>query len=232
MIKIKLCGLQKEEDILCANDLKTDYIGFVFAKNSRRCVSPKQAVRLKALLHPDIKAVGVFVDAKPNEISELVKCGTIDLIQLHGSENEEYIQQLRKIPLSGTGKTIPKIIKAFRMGAENAGRMDCGTKGSFRDGERKDRSVEKLLDQIHRTSADFILLDSSDPGSGRSFDRSILKSIQRDYFLAGGLHAENVGEILKTVQPFGVDVSSGVESNGSKDPAKMKRFVEAVRNIR
>lgn len=96
MTKIKLCGIKRKFDIDFVNELKPDYIGFVFAKKSKRYIAPKEAEALRKRLHTDIAAVGVFVDADIEVIVELVKKGVIDVIQLHGNEDEAYISTLRK----------------------------------------------------------------------------------------------------------------------------------------
>lgn len=108
MTKIKLCGLSRICDIETANELKPEYIGFVFAKKSKRYVSPAKAAELKKLLLPEIKAVGVFVNESPEFIAELMQKGTIDMAQLHGDEDETYISRLRLL-------TDKPIIKAFQI---------------------------------------------------------------------------------------------------------------------
>lgn len=108
MTKIKLCGISRPCDVEAANALKPEYIGFVFAKNSRRCVSPDKASALKQLLSPEIKAVGVFVNEKPENIAELLNGRIIDAVQLHGNEDEAYIERLRT-------RTDKPIIKAFQI---------------------------------------------------------------------------------------------------------------------
>ena len=108
MTKIKLCGLSRPCDIEAANELKPEYIGFVFAKGSRRYVSPETASGLKQLLSPEIKAVGVFVNEKPETIAGLLNSGIIDMAQLHGEEDEAYIRQLRRL-------TEQPIIQAFQI---------------------------------------------------------------------------------------------------------------------
>lgn len=110
-IRIKLCGLTRPCDIEAVNDLRPDYIGFVFAKKSRRYVSPKQAAELKSLLRPGILAVGVFVDEEIERITGLLSSGVIDLAQLHGGEDETYIERMRE-------RTDRPIIKAFRVEVE------------------------------------------------------------------------------------------------------------------
>ncbi len=108
MTKIKLCGLSRPYDIDAANELRPEYIGFVFAGKSKRYVTPEKAKELKQLLVPEIQAVGVFVNENPEIVSCLLNNGIIDLAQLHGSEDEGYIKQLRKL-------TDKPIIKAFRI---------------------------------------------------------------------------------------------------------------------
>ena len=110
MTKIKLCGLSREEDIDTANALGPDYIGFVFAKKSRRAVSPETAGRLRARLSPGIRAVGVFVREDCRVVAELLDRGIIDLAQLHGGEDEAYVRTLRRL-------TDKPLIQAFRIGS-------------------------------------------------------------------------------------------------------------------
>ncbi len=108
MIKIKLCGLSRTSDITAANELRPEYIGFVFAPKSRRYVSDEKAKELKCLLAPEIKAVGVFADDMPEHIVECLEQGLIDIVQLHGNEDKDYITRLKQM-------TDKPIIKAFRI---------------------------------------------------------------------------------------------------------------------
>lgn len=197
MTKIKLCGLSRQCDIEWANELKPDYIGFVFWSKSKRNVSPEKAKELKALLSPDIKAVGVFVNEPVQNVAKLLNNNIIDIAQLHGSEDEEYISKLRTL-------TNKPIIKAFLLKSKD-------------DAQKAEKST-----------ADHILLDSG-MGTGKGFDRSLLKNISRPYFLAGGLYPENVADAIETLSPFAVDVSSGIETDNFKDKNKMAAFVKAVR---
>ena len=197
--KIKICGLTRLEDIEAANALLPDYIGFVFWERSKRNVTKEQAKELKSRLDSRIKAVGVFVDAEIDFIADLVSCGIIDVAQLHGSEDEDYISQLRE-RIGGA-----EIIKAFNI-----------------------NKIESF-DEAEKSSADHIMIDSG-KGSGITFDWSKLERLKRPYFLAGGLSTENISEVLASIKPFAVDVSSGVETDGLKDSTKMKRFVESVRS--
>lgn len=197
MTKIKFCGLSRICDIENVNELKPDYVGFVFAPKSRRYVTYEKAAELKSRLSPEIKAVGVFVNEYPQNIAELLHNGDIDMAQLHGDEDEAYIAQLRLM----TDKTI---IKAFRV------------------------ETSDDIEMANQSGADYVMLDSG-AGSGTVFDWELLKSIRRPYFLAGGLDIDNVTCVLKTLNPFAVDVSSGIETNGSKDKAKMAAFAAVVR---
>lgn len=108
MTKIKFCGLSRACDIEAANELQPAYVGFVFAPQSRRYVTPENAAGLRRLLDPGIKAVGVFVNERPEAIARLLECGTIDLAQLHGQEDEAYLDRLRRL-------TDQPIIQAFRV---------------------------------------------------------------------------------------------------------------------
>lgn len=197
MTKIKLCGLSRSCDIEAANQLKPDYIGFVFAPKSKRYVTYRKAAELKSRLSPEIKAVGVFVNECPQETAKLLKNGIIDMVQLHGGEAEDDIVRLRRL-------TDRPIIKAFR--------------------------IETAYDikAANQSTADYILLDSG-AGTGTVFDWSLANSIGRPYFLAGGLDADNVADAVKALRPFAVDVSSGIETDGLKDKAKMAAFIAAVR---
>ncbi len=121
MTKIKLCGLKRAEDIQAANRLKPDFIGFVFASKSKRCVTPEQAAGLKAMLDPDITAVGVFVNEAPETVANLLNSGVIDIAQLHGTEDEDYLSELRQL----TGKPL---IKAFRIRSRDD--LDAAEKSS------------------------------------------------------------------------------------------------------
>ena len=198
MTRIKLCGMMRESDIETVNRLKVDYVGFVFAKKSKRCVTPELAKTLKERLDPSIRSVGVFVDEEKKLVSGLLREGIIDLAQLHGSESDAYVVDLKKI-------SEKPVIRAFRV-----------------------KSAADLSEAAE-CSADYILLDAG-AGDGEVFDWEILKGFDRPFFLAGGLCPENVSEAVRRIRPFGVDVSSGIETDGKKDSEKMKSFTEAVRN--
>lgn len=199
MTKIKLCGIQRYEDIDVVNELLPDYIGFVFAKKSKRFISYDMAKALKKRLDKRVKAVGVFVNESIENIIYLVRNDIIDLIQLHGDEDSDYISKLKKYV------NIP-VIKAFRIKCKDD------------------------INALYKEGSDFILLDAG-AGEGKTLDESILKDFKGDYFLAGGLSPDNISEKINTLHPFGVDVSSGIETDGKKDADKMRKFVKLVREV-
>jgi phosphoribosylanthranilate isomerase len=203
-MKVKICGLSRAEDIYYVNEVKPDYIGFVFAP-SRRQVSVEQAAKLRKLLVPGIEAVGVFVNAPVEEILALLDAGVIDIAQLHGMETEVDIRRIKE-------ESEKPVIKAVRV--------------------RESGDVETWQE----TSADYLLYDSGN-GSGETFDWTLLKeNIRKPFFLAGGLHAGNITEAcceleILGITPYGVDVSSGVETAGKKDMEKIKAFMQAAKFV-
>ena len=197
MTKIKLCGLRTRADIEAVNALRPDFVGFVLDETRRRWVPPETLRALRAALSPEIKAVGVFVDAPADTVAALLNDGTLDLAQLHGHEDEAYLAAVR-------AQTKKPLVQAFQI-----------------------RSAADLA-RAAASTADGLLLDSG-CGTGARFDWTPLRDFRRPYFLAGGLTPENVGAAVAALHPAGVDVSSGVETNGAKDKTKMAAFVEAVR---
>jgi len=200
--KIKICGLTRQSDIEAVNIGKPDYIGFVFAK-SRRQINAEQARQLKQLLSPSIQAVGVFVNEPIEHIIRLCRSNIIDIIQLHGEEDNEYIKKLKE--------HVPnKIIKAVRV-------------KEYKDVEKANEFASEylLFDAYHKDQYG---------GTGETFDWNLISKIDKPYFLAGGIHAGNVLEALRLCNPYGIDVSSGVETNGYKDPQKIFYMIDKIRN--
>lgn len=201
-VKIKLCGMFREEDIDYVNEALPDYIGFVvmFPK-SHRNISLETALRLKKRLSPKIKSVAVSVDADVEMLAEFANSGAAELLQLHGNENAEYIAELRRL-------TDVPLIKAVKV-------------TEFADIER-----------VQTLDADFLLLDSG-TGSGKAFDHSLIRraEIKKPFFLAGGLTPENLPQAVRDVNPFGVDLSSGIETEKFKDREKILAAVRVAREL-
>ena len=208
MTRLKICGLSRPEDIFQANKLKSDYIGFVFYPKSKRAVTQSQAALLKAMLDKEIKAVGVFVNADIAFIEKLAQLRIIDLVQLHGDEDSLYIQELRK-------RVYIPIIKAIRVQGEES------------------------LQNLRNYPVDFFLFDTYKPGQyGGTGERFNLElegvTIPKPYFIAGGLDASNVAQVIaQNPHAYAVDVSGGVEDSatGLKDAQKMADFVAQVKQL-
>ena len=198
MVKIKICGLRRLEDVEMVNRHKPDYIGFVFA-DSKRKVSHEFAAHMKDNLSSDIISVGVFVDAEIDEIVELFGDGVIDIAQLHGSESEEYIKNLKE----RTDYKL-KIINAIEM------------------------SDELDLLEYDNSIADYLLLDSG-KGSGKTFDWSLIRDdLDKEFFLAGGIDVSNAEEAIGKFNPYAIDLSSSLETDGFKDESKISEIMEVV----
>lgn len=227
MVKVKFCGIRRTEDIEAVNRLKPDLAGFVFAK-SKRQVTKEQAAALKELLDPGIKTVAVLVNMPVEEAAALANKGIADLLQLHGDEDAAYIAKLKTL-------TGAKIIKAIRL---RSGGLPVQGNGAE---ERVYTANAGLLTEA--AQADYYLFDTfvadTYGGTGKTFSLSLLKGMRIDkpFFLAGGLDADNVAEIIGQVQKdatllpnlYGVDVSGGIETDGVKDPIKMEAFMIAIR---
>ena len=202
MSRIKICGLKREEDIEIVNKYKPDYIGFVFSKSSRQ-VDFDKAKMLKELLDKDIQTVGVFVNEPIELIQRLCRSRIIDMVQLHGDEDEEYIKKLRAVIKC-------RIIKAVRV-----------------------KSTEQILEEEHKKCDFLLLdayNKNAYGGSGKKFNWDLIPGeLVKKYFLAGGLCCENISQAITALHPYAVDVSSGIETNGCKDKNKMAAFVAAVR---
>lgn len=242
MTRIKLCGLTRIQDIEIANKLKPEYIGFIFWDRSSRNVSAIQAARLKGKLDPEIKAVGVFVNAPAEQVISYYNVGIIDIAQLHGNENEEYIKKLHDAGLT--------VIKAFKMkktgeninlaGNVNIEIPEKPTGDAITEipekptgdviTETSGKSADDVITEAVKSSADYIMFDPG-KGEGATFNWQLIKGIKREFFLAGGLTPENIEKAVETVQPFAVDVSSGIETGGHKDPDKMVAFVKSTRAL-
>lgn len=202
-VKIKLCGMFREQDIEYVNAAKPDFIGFiVMFPKSHRNIDLETALRLKKRLSPEIKSVAVSVNAPVERFAEFALSGAADALQLHGNEDAEYIARLRKI-------TSVPLIKAVKV----ASPAD--------------------IERANSLDVDFLLLDSG-TGSGKAFDHSLIdrERITKPFFLAGGLTPENVRAAALETKPYGVDMSSGIETNKEKDRDKILAAVNEVRSVK
>lgn len=211
--KVKLCGIRRDADVDLLNELRPAYTGFIFHPQSHRYLTMQQALHFRRNLDPDILAVGVFYNAKIEEVIRIARSGAVDLLQLHGNENEAYLKAVRHALTKDPGQSRTKgalpIIKTFQVQAESD------------------------LEDAAASTAEYIMLDAA-AGGGVAFDWEIaaksplLDLIREKMFFAGGLSAENIGEAIRLFDPFAVDVSSSLETDGYKDEEKCRAFMRAV----
>ena len=210
--KVKMCGISKIETIPAVVEAKPDYMGLVFAP-SKRQVTVEQAEILVEELHKQcinhydtkvVKTVGVFVNETLDNLVRIADTANLDAVQLHGDEDEAFIQSLKEC-------TNVEVWKAVQI--------------------RSTADAEKWID----SSADMLLFDAYHKaergGTGEVFDWSCLDEFERPFMLAGGIDSTNVARAIRTVRPYGIDISSGIETDGVKDDEKIKAFTNIVRTI-
>jgi len=210
--KVKMCGISKVETIPAVVEAKPDYMGLVFAP-SKRQVTVEQAEILVEELHKQcinhydtkvVKTVGVFVNETLDNLVRIADTANLDAVQLHGDEDEAFIQSLKE-------RTNVEVWKAIQI--------------------RSAADVEEWID----SSADMLLFDAYHKdergGTGEVFDWSSLDTFERPFMLAGGIDSTNVARAIRTVRPYGIDISSGIETNGVKDDEKITAFTKIVKSI-
>ena len=210
--KVKMCGISKVETIPAVVEAKPDYMGLVFAP-SKRQVTVEQAEILVEELHKQcinhydtkvVKTVGVFVNETLDNLVRIDDTANLDAVQLHGDEDETFIQSLKE-------RTNVEVWKAIQI--------------------RTAADTEKWID----SSADMLLFDAYHKdergGTGEVFDWSSLDAFERPFMLAGGIDSTNVARAIRTVRPYGIDISSGIETNGMKDDKKITAFTKIVKSI-
>lgn len=217
--KVKMCGISKVETIPAVVEAKPDYMGLVFAP-SKRQVTVDQAKILVEELHrgyakkygsdtehdknDTIKTVGVFVNETVDNLVTIANEANLDAVQLHGDEDETFIQSLKE-------RTNVEVWKAVQI--------------------RSAADAEAWID----SSADMLLFDAYHKdergGTGEVFDWSSLDAFERPFMLAGGIDSTNVARAIRTVRPYGIDISSGIETNGVKDDKKITAFTKIVKSI-
>ena len=204
MIKVKICGITNLFDALVSARSGCDALGFVFYRKSPRYIEPEKAKAIISQLPPHIIKIGVFVNARENNIKRIAKVCSLDMLQFHGNESPEFCLRFKK----------NRVIKAFRV----RGKLD-------RKKILKYKPFAYLFDTF---------LDSKVGGTGKNFDWRLVRHVDglaRPVFLSGGLTEKNVKEAIHVVKPEWIDVSSSVEERlGKKDQGKVKRFIRVVKS--
>ena len=205
----KICGIKNEDTLICCEENNIDFFGMIFYPKSPRNISIEDANNLqKKSENLNINGVGVFVNKNINEIEDIIKKVRLKYVQLHGSEDEEYIKTLKKIGV--------KVIKSISIS-----------------------NINDLRNISNYNSSDYFLFDYKPMknelpgGNSKSFDWNILKSLNtnKPWFLSGGISIKNIQEILNDINPFGVDLSSGVEKElGIKDNHIINNFIDKLKN--
>lgn len=204
-MQLKFCGIRRAEDVSYVNAAPPEYVGFVFAKSPRQ-VSPAQAQTLSQGLSPGIRTVGVFVNAPIDELLATAHSCGLSVLQLHGDEDEAYLRTVR-------ARWHGALWKAVRV-----------------------RCAQDIA-RAQGLPVDALVLDAFSPaaygGTGKTADFQLIAQNRPTlpFFLAGGLNADNVRQAIDTVQPDGVDLSGGLETDGWKDAQKIRKIYELVRGI-
>jgi phosphoribosylanthranilate isomerase len=212
MTRVKICGIRDKDNALAAVEAGADFIGLVFAP-SKRQVDPTQACEIVSAVKKSsdaTKVVGVFVNAPASQVNEIADFCALDCVQLSGDESWEYCCEI-----------VEPIIKAIRIGQQSPEELcaELSTGGELLPAQR----FITLLDSQ---------VEGKYGGTGESFNWNLAQQVAERFpvIIAGGLDPKNVARLIETVRPWGVDVSSGVESNGLKDASKIRAFVKAVRS--
>jgi len=212
MIRVKICGISEADHALAAAEAGADFVGLVFAPSKRQVTVDKAAeiiLPLKRLPSPPL-VVGVFVNTAAHEVNRIAECCRLDWVQLSGDEPWEYCKDIER-----------PIIKAIHVPNWDH-EEEILDNLSIGHNLLKGRAFVCLLDSH---------IEGSYGGTGQTFDWGLAGQVSQRFpvIIAGGLSAENVGQAIKSVRPWGVDVSSGVETDGVKDVAKIQAFIQAVK---
>ncbi|SFJ58503.1 phosphoribosylanthranilate isomerase [Thermoflavimicrobium dichotomicum] len=205
--QIKLCGFRKAEDIRKIQGIPVDAVGFILVPGRKRTVDERELPRLLAEAPKEAKTVGVFLNPTLHEVAKWLQIASFDAIQLHGTESPLFCHWIKK-------RFSVQVIKTFHPTEENF--------------------QEQI--EAYQSVIDIALLDHARGGTGTTYDWNLIPAFQEacqkrniPLWVAGGITPENVRDLVEQVQPDGIDVSSGIETNGYKDEAKIRTLVERVR---
>jgi phosphoribosylanthranilate isomerase len=207
MIRVKICGLTNKKDALLAQDLGADIAGFIMAESPRK-ITPQAAKKIIAAMRPSVHKAGIFVNEDIRRLNRIISGLKLNFVQLSGDETPAYIKNIRGA----------MVLKALRV------RSRSGLKAQI-------KKYEKYVDG-------FILDTYSGNkrgGTGEVFDWKVLRGVRisKPFFIAGGINPENVRRAVKTVKPYGIDVSSGIEKEkGIKSPIKMRKLFREIKKIK
>lgn len=198
--KVKICGIRTVENARSAILAGADYIGLIFVRQSKRYIEPEDAASIVRSVGDCAVQVGVFEAIEPAEINRIVSVAGLQLVQLYGLKNPEEIAQIKS-----------PVIRAIRV-AQN-------------------QTPDGVIQTLRASGASYALLDRETQGAGALVDYELAHEVSGSVptFLAGGLTPENVGEAIRRVRPFAVDVASGVETDGYTDPLKITNFIQSVK---
>jgi len=213
MTQVKICGIKEEGHALAAVEAGADFIGFVFAPSKRQVSSARAHEVINAVKRRSnaVKTVGVFVDTPASEVNRIADFCGLDWVQLSGNEPCEYCREITR-----------PIIKSIRISQQRTEEIYADLTTGLKTLSRRRFTI--LLDSQ---------IEGKYGGTGTTFDWRLAQQVARKFpvIIAGGLSPQNVAQAIEIIVPWGVDVSSGVETEGSKDVAKIKAFIEAVRRI-
>lgn len=201
-VKVKICGIQTLEAAQAAIDAGADFLGFVFEKGTRHYIDPIDALGIKQSLKGAIQIVGVFMNQSIDEVNHIAQVVGLDFIQLHGDETPSDVAKAQK-----------PVIKVFRL--------------------ESDFDEKKVAKKMWEYAVPYFLVDRATQGKGVPLDPSRVAVLTKQFpiFLAGGLTVVTVRDAIQLGKPFGVDVSSGVETNAIKDSVKIKAFIQNAKGL-
>lgn len=200
--KVKICGIRRFESAEVAVKAGADLLGFNFVNESHRYVNPITAKEIIEKVHKHAEVVGVFKDMEVEEVNELAHYLKLHYVQLHGSEDPTFIKKIKT-----------KVLKAVSLSGDFA--------------------LDNTIPALQKYDAHHILLDRETQGQGApvNFEKAREIASHLPIFLAGGLHPENVADAVFTVNPYGVDVAGGIETNNYEDPQKIAAFIQNAKGV-